>query len=266
MESSRQDEISKGKVQRLMESANEFFKFIKNSSKVVVLTGAGVSTDCGIPDFRSSNGLYSRYDPNRVFDIEYFLHNPSYFYDFARKEILKMVETKPSSTHYMLAKLEQIGLLKAVVTQNIDLLHQKAGSKNVIELHGNIKDAYCLDCEKRYDFLEILKSRNDVPRCEECGGLIKPDIVFFGEMLSQRALEEAFYLAKNSDLMIVMGSSLVVQPAASLPLYAMEKGAKFLIVNKGETALDHLATRKYEFNLSEFSEMVLKLIRKDESI
>lgn len=260
MESSRQDEISKGEIQRLADNAKEFLKSIRNSSKAVALTGAGVSTDSGIPDFRSPDGLYSKYDPNKVFDMEYFLYDPSYFYDFARKEILKIVETKPSSTHLMLAKLEQIGLLKAVITQNIDLLHQRAGSKNVIELHGNIKDAYCLDCGEKYDFIEILKNEHDVPKCKKCGGLVKPNIVFFGEMLPQRALEEAFQLVRDTDLMIVMGSSLIVQPAASLPLYAVEHGAKFLIINRGETALDYLTTRKYESDLGKFSKMVLKLL------
>ncbi|MCD6545143.1 MAG: hypothetical protein J7K69_00615, partial [Thermotogae bacterium] len=122
MESSRKNEISKGKIQELIERyAKELLRFLESSSNTIVLTGAGVSTDSGIPDFRSSDGLYSMYDPNRVFDIEYFLANPSYFYDFARKEILRMINAKPSATHYMLAELEKRGFLKAVITQNIDL-------------------------------------------------------------------------------------------------------------------------------------------------
>ena len=267
MESSRKNEISKGKIQELIEGyAKELLRFLESSSNTIVLTGAGVSTDSGIPDFRSSDGLYSIYDPNRVFDIEYFLTTPSYFYDFARKEILKMISAKPSATHYMLAELEKRGFLKAVITQNIDLLHQKAGSKNVIELHGNVKEAYCLECKTKYDFLKLLRSDDLIPRCEKCGGLIKPNIVFFGESLPENALNKAFLFAKMCDLIIVMGSSLVVHPAASLPLYAVENGAKLLIINKGETPLDHISMRKYECNLKMFSEVVINFLnRKDEN-
>jgi len=264
MESAGKNEVPKGDIQILIESfAKEFIEFLQNSKYTVVLTGAGVSTDSGIPDFRSQNGLYSKYDANKVFDIDYFLKDPTYFYKFAREEILKMLAVEPSATHNMLAKLEKEGLIKAVITQNIDLLHQKAGSKNVIELHGNISKAHCIRCSKEYDFIKILKNSQNVPECTICGGLVKPNIVFFGEKLPEGELKKAFYLVNSCDLIIVMGSSLVVQPAASLPIYAVNNGAKFLIANKGKTALDNISTRKYDFNLNEFSKAVVDILNRE---
>lgn len=264
MESARKNEISKSVIQGLIENfAKEFIGFLKDSKHAIVLTGAGVSTDSGIPDFRGQNGLYSKYNADKVFDINYFLKDPTYFYNFAKEEILKMAIAEPSITHYMLAKLEKEGLIKAIITQNIDLLHQKAGSRNVIELHGNISKAHCIKCNKEYDFIEILKSPQNIFKCITCGGLIKPDIVFFGESLPENELKKAFYLANSCDLIIVMGSSLVVQPAASLPVYAVNNGAKFLIINKGTTALDNISTRKYDCNLNEFSKAVVNLLNQE---
>ncbi|MDI3472145.1 MAG: NAD-dependent deacetylase [Thermotogaceae bacterium] len=264
MESARKNEVSKSGIQRLIRNfAEEFIRFLKNSKYAVVLTGAGVSTDSGIPDFRSENGLYSKYNVNKVFDVDYFLRDPKYFYNFAKEEILKMLMAEPSATHYMLAKLEKESLIKAIITQNIDLLHQKAGSQNVIELHGNVSKAHCIQCKKEYDFIEILNGPQNTFECKTCGDLIKPDIVFFGESLPENELKKALYLVNSCDLIIVMGSSLVVHPAASLPIYATNKGAKFLIINRGKTALDSISTRKYDCNLNEFSKTVLNLLSQE---
>ena len=236
----------------------ELLEKIKASHHVVALTGAGVSTESGIPDFRGPNGLYSKY-PENIFDIDYFYAEPEGFYRFWREALLPMSEAQPNDAHTLLAELESRSLLEAVITQNIDGLHQKAGSKNVIELHGNIFEYYCTRCGKvrSLESVKKLLESNPVPRCD-CGGLIRPNIVFFGESLPMHALSEATRHARECDLMIVLGSSLVVYPAAQLPIIAKEHGAKLIIVNKGKTGLDDLADFKFDRNLSDFARELIK--------
>lgn len=227
--------------------------WLQTSKFCVVLTGAGVSVPSGIPDFRSSNGVYTKYGQD-IFDIQVFQKNPDKFYQFAKEELIKMIDTEPNEIHYLLAKLEKAGIVKGVITQNIDNLHKKAGSINVAEIHGNVRVWNCLKCARRYDLY------NDTQRNEllssnfkcACGGLTKPNIVFFGEMLPLNEFSKAETWTNESDLFITMGTALVVYPAAQLPIYAKRNGAKLAIITNGETPLDSYADLKIEMDLVAF--------------
>jgi NAD-dependent deacetylase len=208
---------------------------IRRAERVATLTGAGVSTAAGIPDFRGPQGLYvSRlYDPDTVFEISAFRRDPVPFYDFTR-DFLGVIDTiEPTVTHRFLADLEKTGKLQAIVTQNIDSLHQRAGSVNVISVHGDYWTSHCVGCSTGFDFdfMEKAVREADVPRCE-CGGVIKPDIVFYGEAV--RDLEHAAAEIAASDLLLVLGSTLLVYPAAFLPERA---GGVVVVVNKGDVGL-----------------------------
>ena len=217
-----------------------FQKIYDDAKNIVFFGGAGVSTESGIPDFRSQDGLYSqewKYPPETIISRSFFDANPVEFYRFYRKKlIIKNVE--PNTAHFQLAKMEQQGKLKAVVTQNIDGLHQKAGSKNVLELHGSVYRNYCQVCNKSYDLDYILKS-DGVPRCE-CGGIIKPDVVLYEEPLNNAILSFAVDYISNADTLIIGGTSLVVYPAAGLINYF--NGKNLVLINKSETPYDNLAT------------------------
>lgn len=227
-----------------LDKLNQFKKLINNSKNITVLTGAGISTLSGIPDFRGSQGVYTKFDGNKLFDLNYFKQNPTYFYENSKEFIYNIDNKKPNIVHTVLAKFENQGKIKAIITQNIDLLHQKAGSKNVIEIHGSPEKHYCLECEKKFSFGEIKKQvlNNKIPKCE-CGGIIKPKITFFGEMLDSDALNKSINCSMNSDLFIVLGSSLIVQPAAALPSYALRHNAKLIIINKDKTMYDNQALK-----------------------
>ncbi|WP_342304878.1 NAD-dependent protein deacylase [Methanolobus sp. ZRKC5] len=223
-------------------------ELLETSKNCVFLSGAGISTFSGIPDFRGSNGLYAKYDANKVFDLEYFRDDPVYFYTHAKDFIYNLDTKEPNIIHDTLASLEKEGHVQAVITQNIDLLHQKAGSINVLEVHGSPANHRCLACNRNYSYDEVCEQlkNNEVPYCSECAGLIKPDITFFGEMLDQDIFTRAIDASSNADLFVVIGSSLVVQPAASLPLCSLKAGGKLVIVNNMETPLDGYAYLKYD--------------------
>jgi NAD-dependent deacetylase len=230
-----------------MEEMERLAQLIVESQKVIVFTGAGISTESGIPDFRSPGGIWSKYDPED-FTIQKFLSGPA-----ARKTIWKMsleggllTQAKPNLAHYAIAELYQLGKLDCIITQNIDNLHQKAGvpEDKVFELHGNMEWVVCLSCRRRFPMPEVLqkiKEGVEVPDCPDCHGILKPDAVFFGEALPQETLQEAIRRAQNCDLFIVIGSTLVVYPAAYIPTYAGEAGAKLAIVNLTPTPFDHYA-------------------------
>jgi NAD-dependent deacetylase len=208
---------------------------IRGSRRMVTMTGAGISTTAGIPDFRGPKGLYvtRHYDPETVFDISSFLRDPVPFYDFTR-DFLGVIDTiEPTFTHRFLAELEAAGKLLTVVTQNIDSLHQKAGSKEVISVHGDYWTSHCLECAREFDLasMEAAVREAEVPRCS-CGGIIKPDVVFYGEAV--RDLDRAAAAVASSDLLLVLGSTLVVYPAAFLPDQA---GGDVVVVNQGEVSL-----------------------------
>ena len=230
-----------------MKETEQLAQLIIRSEKVVVFTGAGISTESGIPDFRSPGGIWSRYDPED-FTIHKFLSGPA-----ARRTIWKMsieggllTEAEPNLAHHAIAELHRLGKLDCVITQNIDSLHQKAGvpEEKVFELHGNMQWVVCLSCGRRFPMPEVLQRIRDgmeVPDCPDCRGILKPDAVFFGEALPQETLREAIRRAQNCDLMIVIGSTLVIYPAAYIPTYATEAGAKLAIVNLTPTPFDQHA-------------------------
>lgn len=219
---------------------------IAAARRVVVFTGAGVSTESGIPDFRSPGGLWTRFDPED-FTIDRYLASPE-----ARRKHWRFLregglgrEVQPNAAHRAIAALHALGRLDCVVTQNIDNLHQQAGSppERVYELHGNMGHVRCLACGRRFALQEVFDPRGDAqasPSCGRCGGLLKPDVVFFGEALPEATLQGAMEAAQGCDLMIVVGSSLVVYPAANLPALAKESGARLIIVNLSPTPLDEL--------------------------
>ena len=225
---------------------NTLITAIAKAQKMVVFTGAGVSTLSGLPDFRGKSGLYTKYDADKIFNLEYFYKDPGYYYANAKELIYSDREIQPNIVHTECARLEQAGKVKGVITQNIDMLHQKAGSHMVYEIHGSPWHHHCLSCGKEYTYEWIREQvQNDmVPRCA-CRGLIKPDITFFGEMLPEETLEQAIDLAGKADLMLVVGTSLVVQPAASIPFYTLDNGGKMIIINDGFTPLDHFSTQRY---------------------
>ncbi len=217
-------------------------ELIVDSKYAVALTGAGISTPSGIPDFRSpGTGLWERFDPMSVASIFAFNLHPLAFYEWARPFGEALLKAKPNPAHYALAELEEMKLLSAVITQNIDGLHQKAGSKRVLEVHGHIREATCLKCHKvvplEEEALERFVKRGEVPHCQ-CGGILKPNVVLFGEELPRRVLLEAWGEAENCDLMLVAGSSLEVAPASEIPLVAKRYGARLIITNYQPTPLD----------------------------
>lgn len=242
-------------IEDVQYAAQQCAKLIKKAERIGVLTGAGVSTNAGIPDFRGPRGLYvtRQYDPEKVFDIHYFRHDAKPFYEFARDFIGLEERIKPTPTHYFLAHLEQAGKLKGIVTQNIDSLHQRAGSRKVCEMHGSFELSHCLECQKAFSFV-MLKEKmmtEVVPLCD-CGGVIKPDIVFFGEDV--KYFTDAVELAEASDLFLVIGTSCVVQPAAQVPSYA---SGDIVVINKGPVELKvYNITLKVNMDADKFFEQV----------
>lgn len=216
---------------------------LQEAQYAIALTGAGVSTDSGIPDFRSpSTGLWAQYNPMEVASIGGFRSNPMRFYEFWRQRFAKLADAQPNITHRVLAELEARGYVKCVITQNIDDLHRKAGSKRVLEVHGNYTRGLCIGCKKKYTIHEIFTKveRHRVPLCDECSNLLKPDVVLFGELLTpdfDQALDEA----DRCDCMVVLGTSLEVYPIAGLVPQAKLKGALIAIVNRDETPFDRIA-------------------------
>ncbi len=239
---------------------------ILDSKRIVAFTGAGVSTESGIPDFRSPGGIWSRYDPD-LFTYQKFVREPE-----TRRIVWRMMteefrmDADPNPAHYAIAELEKLGKLDCIITQNIDNLHQKAGNSasKVFELHGNMKWVVCLHCHKRYTTDEIrsrVEQGVETPDCDDCHGILKPDGVFFGEPLPERELGEAIRYSRSSDLFIVIGSTLVVYPAAYMPIYAVEAGAKLVIINLSTTTMDRQATVLIQAKAGETMEKVIEQVR-----
>jgi NAD-dependent deacetylase len=208
---------------------------IQNSENIVVMTGAGMSVPSGIPDFRSASGLYND-NPEEILSHSFFVSYPDKFYDFYRNKML-YPNALPNIGHKTLAQLEEKGKIKAIITQNIDGLHQLAGSNNVIELHGSIHRNYCQKCNNEYSLDKVIKSTG-IPLCN-CGGIIKPDVVLYEEALPTQAIEAALNYVTTADFLLVIGTSLLVHPAASLIHYF--KGKNLVILNKGNTPYDRIA-------------------------
>lgn len=222
-----------------MNKIEQLKKWIDESSNIVFFGGAGVSTESGIPDFRSQDGLYNKkykYPPETIVSHSFFVNHTEEFYEFYRDKMI-YTDAKPNKAHLALARLEEIGKLRAIVTQNIDGLHQMAGSKNVLELHGSVHRNYCMRCGKRYD-LSAITNCNGIPRCE-CGGIIRPDVVLYEEGLDDDVIKASVAAIAAADMLIIGGTSLVVYPAAGLINYY--NGNKLVLINKSATAVDSRA-------------------------
>ena len=223
-----------------MTNVDKFIDMVRHSDNIVFFGGAGVSTESGIPDFRSVDGLYNqkyKYPPETILSHSFYVSQPEEFYRFYRDKMLCLV-AQPNAAHIKLAELEQAGKLKAIVTQNIDGLHQKAGSKNVLELHGSVHRNFCQRCHKFFDAEYMLHSEG-VPKCNACGGPIKPDVVLYEEGLDNDVIEQSLYYISHADMLIIGGTSLVVYPAAGLVRYY--GGHKLVLINKSATDMDKSA-------------------------
>ncbi len=233
-----------------MADSEKFRKMVEESDNIVFFGGAGVSTESGIPDFRSVDGLYHQkydYPPETILSHSFYERNTEEFYRFYREKML-CIDAKPNITHKTLAELERAGRLKAVITQNIDGLHQAAGSKTVLELHGSVHRNYCRKCKKNFDAQYILDSK-DIPLCDSCGGQIKPDVVLYEEGLDQKTLEDAVFYISHADMLIIGGTSLAVYPAAGLIDYY--RGNKLVLINKSTTPMDGRADLVIQAGLGE---------------
>ena len=218
-------------------------RVIESSHRVVALTGSGISTESGIPDFRSPGGLWTRYDPSVYATYEAFINDPTKFWEMSAELHPLLEGAEPNPAHIALVELERLGKCEAVITQNIDNLHQEAGSSEVLELHGTYRTGTCLSCSRCFDYQEVqqLALKGVIPVCASCEGTIKPDVVFFGEPLNAAVLQRAIEYAMTCELMLVIGAGLEVFPAASLPSYANRSGAKLVFVNLAATAYDDIA-------------------------
>jgi NAD-dependent deacetylase len=224
-----------------MREASLLAELLRENRPCVALTGAGVSTESGIPDFRSPTGIWATVDPMEYASLSAFRRDPERVWSFYRRRVRLLVEAEPNRAHRALAELERRGLLRAVVTQNIDMLHERAGSRAVVEVHGSIRSSSCPSCGARYPLAEVLallEADERAPRCAECASVVKPDVVFFEEALPEGAIDRALELARASRLLLVVGSSLEVYPIAGLPDEVQRAGGKVAIVNKGPTTFD----------------------------
>ena len=229
-------------------------RLIDASTHMVAFTGAGISAESGIPTYRGDDGLWNRYDPAKFANINYFFADPAYYWNFFKDvRYPVMHRARPNTAHKALARLEQEGVLQTVITQNIDGLQQAAGSRQVLELHGNTRRIVCLKCGQTHGMEDVhaqLETRLP-PQCPDCQGTLKPDVVFFGESLPADVLDAAFSESQRCDLFIVVGSSLVVQPAATLPAIAKQNGARLVIINRDPTPLDRIADLVFHSSASD---------------
>jgi len=250
-------------MEALDQKIQQAAKLIQEANNIVAMTGAGISTPSGIPDFRSpSSGLWDQVDPLSVASIFAFRQNPQVFFDWIRPLAPKFLDAEPNPAHYALAELEKAGRISAVITQNIDDLHGKAGSENVIELHGHFREATCIRCYHVTAgdplFRQFLKD-GQIPR-HECGGVYKPNVILFGEQLPMKEFVAAQMAVKEADLMLVVGSSLEVAPSSDLPELAIDNGAKVVIINYQATRLDPQADVVIQAEIAEVLPRVAALV------
>ena len=228
----------------LQESIQNAKEMISKAEKISAFTGSGISVDSGIPDFRSEGGLWKRYDPLEYATLESFERDPTKFWTMGKELAETILKAKPNAAHTALATLETQGKLSGIITLNIDNLHQSAGSENVIELRGNYLSAHCIDCGSKYfgkKVHERVAQGQIPPKCEQCGGVLKSAAILFGEPLPEEPMAKAVELCRNTDLMIVIGTSLTIYPAAYLPQLAKNAGAKILLVNLDGNNKDNVA-------------------------
>jgi NAD-dependent deacetylase len=227
---------------------------VRDARRLVAFTGAGISADSGIPTYRGTGGLWTEYDPAKYASIDYFRRDPAYYWRFFRDvRYPALDDARPNPAHAALAALERAGRLDAVITQNIDGLHQEAGSAQVLELHGNTRRFYCQQCGAALGLAAVWERLAAAlpPPCPACGGGLRPDVVLFGERLGEAVLRRDVEVARTAEVMLVVGSSLVVQPAAGLPVLTMEHGGRVIIVNVGPTPLDPVAAVKIDAGAAE---------------
>jgi len=241
---------------------------IRGSRRAVVLSGAGISTPSGIPDFRSpDSGLWEHFDPFEVASLTSFRHNPANFYEWMRGLARLILDAQPNPAHFSLAKLQQSGYVQTIITQNIDSLHQRAGSHNVLEVHGSLETLSCTGCYQRVrgqDYVEAFVERAEMPYCPKCGAILKPDLVLMGEQLPAKTWLQAMQASKNCDLMIVAGSSLEVLPVAGLPMRALENGARLILINYTKTYLDVRADVVFHEDVAEILPLIVKQVTRAE--
>jgi NAD-dependent deacetylase len=241
-------------------------KILARSRFAIAFTGAGISAESGVPTFRGFNGLWKRYRPEELATPEAFKRDPHLVWEFYRWRMRRILDAKPNPAHYALAELERMGLLRAVITQNVDDLHREAGTRNLIDLHGNIFRVRCTSCDYRenlkesgrvYEFVDS----KDLPRCPRCGSLLRPDVVWFGEALPRDALEEAFRLAGKADTVIVVGTSGVVYPAAYIPYIVKEHGGRVIEVNVERSGITPIADVFLRGKAGEVLPKLVELVR-----
>jgi NAD-dependent deacetylase len=244
-------------------SVERLAALIRERQPCVALTGAGVSTESGIPDFRSQSGLWAEFDPLEYGSVAAFRRDPVKVWRFYAPRYGMLATAEPNAAHHALAELERLGLLAAVITQNIDLLHERAGTHELVEVHGSIRTSSCPGCGARYELAEVLAllDGTDAPRCPNCGEVLKPDVVFFGELLPAGAIDRAFELAGGAGLLLVVGSTLEVHPVAGLPLETLGAGGALAIVNRGPTALDGRADLRIEGSSGDVLGRVVEALR-----
>lgn len=226
-------------------SIEHAYDLIRKSENTVVLTGAGISTPSGIPDFRSnSDGLWNNIDPMEVASLSAFRVHPEKFFKWIRPLVNDILDAEPNAAHYALARMEKAGYIHSIITQNIDGLHQRAGSKTIHEIHGTLDTLTCVSCYRHYEtslFTEPFIEIGEIPTCPDCGNTLKPDVILFGEQLPVEVWKSSETAVRNCEVMIVVGSSLEVMPVAGLPMEAINAGAKLIIVNQSPTYVDERA-------------------------
>ncbi len=238
----------------------EAARLIEKSDYMTALTGAGISAESGIPTFRGKDGLWNKYRPEELATPQAFATNPQLVWEWYAWRMRIMFDAKPNYAHEALAELERLGILKAVITQNVDDLHERAGSKNVLHLHGSLRVVRCVECNRE---AEVSKPPPvpPLPRCE-CGGLLRPGVVWFGEMLPRHVLEKAFGEVEKSDVILVVGTSAVVQPAASLPLIVKRRGGAVIEINPSETPLTSISDCSVRMPAGEAMRGIMELLSK----
>jgi len=243
---------------------------LRNARYAVAFTGAGVSTPSGIPDFRSpGSGLWANTDPLEVASLAAFRYHPERFYAWLHPLAAQFHQAQPNAAHRALAELEAAGLIQVLITQNIDELHLRAGSHQVLEIHGSLRQATCVQCRSvvpGWPVLEQFVADCRLPRCGECGGLLKPNVILLGEQLLETVLREARAAARRCDVMVVAGSSLEVMPSASLPLEAVERGARLILINIGQTYLDERADVLIQADVAEILPQLAAAARQEKHV
>lgn len=246
------------------ENINLAAEIIQQGKHAIVLSGAGISTPSGIPDFRSEDdGLWHHHDPWEVASLISFRHSPEGFYNWFQPMAERITQAEPNAAHITLAKLESSGSIKAIITQNIDGLHQKAGSKRVHEVHGTVSTLTCVSCYVTYNVNEFLESYvrdGEIPHCRDCGHVLKPDAILLGEQLPVKTFQKAEAHARKADVILVVGSSLEVMPVAGLPMRSLENGASLIIINNAATYLDERADAVLRTDVAEVLPAILESV------